>query len=123
MLAAWEPGRSVASSLTQTIICGLLMVPAVWLTIRWLQQGIWANEGGILVRNIFSSGRFYWSEITAFARPARYGKLWNPGLVIELTGGRRFYANLFQAGPFNRVTFADDVIGQLRELHQRYTSG
>jgi hypothetical protein len=44
------------------------------------------------------------------------------GLQVCLRDGRTVYAFLYSAGPFNRQTFADDVLDELEDLRRRMTA-
>ena len=102
------------------IVWSVLAVIVFIIMIRWFRMGILATPSRLIVRNVFKTFRIPWADITGFERPASYGLWRNAGLQIRLQDGSTRYAALYAAGPFNRPTFAEGVLDELRQLHERF---
>lgn len=102
---------------------GMIAVVSLAVSVGWLRKGILATSSGVTVRNLVRRVHVPWDQIERFERPARYGAMRRTGLQIHRRDGVIVYASLYSAGPFNRPTFADDVLAELEILRRRMTAG
>jgi Bacterial PH domain len=93
---------------------------SAWVMVGVARQGIFCDERGVTVRNVFRRYEMAWSEIETIEPPVRYGALRNAGIGFRLRGGRHVNAALYSAGPLNRRGFADDTLSVLREELARH---
>jgi hypothetical protein len=119
-VSSWNTETSALQSIVLSSLCALVGIPTVWLMARVLRQGIFVDSSGLLVRNVFRVQRVAWSDVKGFEGPARYGRIKDAGIQIELNDGRTMYANLFSLGPFHRSSHFDNILRQLRELQAQH---
>jgi hypothetical protein len=105
------------AGLGQQIAVTPLALLALWITVGVARQGIWTDNHGVKIRNVFRKYRLRWDEIERIEPPRPYGAPRNAGIGFRLHDGRRINAALYSAGPINRPTFADDVVDALRRQH------
>jgi hypothetical protein len=102
------------------VFYGLIAVASLFLMVKVARMGIFANEAGLTVRNVFRNQRAMWSEIAGFERPTAYGPLRRTGLKVVLRERPAIFASLYSAGPLNRPGFADETIARLESLRIEY---
>lgn len=123
--SAYEGGYYASDSAYVTgsrIAYGLLAISALVLMVGILRMGIIADPNTLLVRNLVKRHALRWDEIESFRRPAPYGRYRRFGVQIVLRSGQVVYGSLYGAGPFNRPSFADDVIHKLEALRREFSS-
>lgn len=113
-------GPDSGFALGSRIFYGVMAAASLFVGIRWFRMGIFVTPTQVVVRNVFSTARLSWSEITGFGKPPPYGALRKAGLLIRLRDGTTVSATLFGSGMFNRATFADALIADLHELQEQY---
>lgn len=102
------------------VFSAVFAVASLFLMVKVARMGIFADEGGLTVRNIFNTQRAAWNEIVGFERPARYGGLRRTGLKVVLRDRPPIFASLYSAGPYNKAGFADETLARLESLRVRY---
>lgn len=95
---------------------------SAFLLVKVVRMGMFTDEDGLTVRNLWRTHRVAWDAIAGIERPARYGTFRNTGIKIGLTDGSTVYASLYSAGPLNRPGFADETIAELERLRAVYTA-
>lgn len=105
-------------SLGQRVALAPLAAASLYLMVGILRQGVFVSQKGLRIRNVFRSYEADWNEIDRIEAPPAYGRARNTGIGFVLRDGRRLNAGLFGAGPFNRSTFADPVLEELRAMHR-----
>lgn len=99
---------------------GLMAVGSIVLVVLVLRMGLFATPSQLVVRNLIHRHAIRWDEIESFRPPVPYGAWRGTGLQILLRTGVTVHASLYSRGPFNRATFADEVIEELEAMKQRY---
>jgi hypothetical protein len=120
-LIAAGPNGTETPSLLQQLVCGVLSAGTLLLIIGVLRQGVWIDDQGIRIRNVFRAYRASWQEVKAIDPPPSYGALRNAGIQIVLRDGRRLNAALYSEGRINTSGFADPVVEALRLAHRQAT--
>jgi hypothetical protein len=92
-----------------------------WTTVGIFRSGIFTDRTGIRVRNVIRTYEARWPDVRSIKAPARYGGWRNSGIQFLLFDGGVINAALYSAGPLNRPTFADGVLGELRAEHERWS--
>jgi hypothetical protein len=103
------------------VFYGLIVVVSLFLVVRVARMGIFADDDGLTIRNVFNSHRVAWEEIARFERPAAHGAFRNTGLRVVMRKGPPVYAALYSAGPFNKRDFADHTVARLEALRSKYS--
>lgn len=102
---------------------GIVALISFVLLVRIVRLGIFVNEDGVLVRNLFRTPFVAWPEIARFGRPAGYGLWRKTGLTVVRIDGTAVYAWLYSPGPFNGPNFARSVIEELESLRPQNLDG
>lgn len=119
----WEDsyyGSDSGFAIGSRIFYGAIALSSAFVIVRWFRSGIFATRSGLIVRNLFKTFRISWDEVAGFRRPARYGRMRNAGLGICLRDGSTRFSSLYAAGPFNKESFADEVLERLSEIHAHF---
>lgn len=95
---------------------GVMALASLFLMVKVARMGIFADQDGLTIRNVFRTYRVDWEEIVGVERPARYGAFRRTGLEIAVRDRPPIFASLFSAGPLNRPGFADETIARLESL-------
>lgn len=95
---------------------GTMALVSIFLMIRIARMGIFADDTGLTIRNVFRTHRVEWGEVLGFERPATYGRMRRAGLKVMLRDRPPVYVVLYSAGPFNKAGFADETIARLESL-------
>lgn len=104
------------TGLASRFVYGAIGVCGLVVPYRILRSGIFVDENGLRVRNILRGTQIPWANIKYFARPDPCGDIFRTGLQIRCIENEIHYAGLYSPGPYNRESFADDVIRQLSQL-------
>jgi Bacterial PH domain len=119
MFASDGPGPP---SIGQRLFNGPLLLVTLWILIGIVRQGVFVEQDGLRVRNIFRTYRLDWDDIDRIDPPRKYGVLRNTGIQFSLRDGHNVSAALYAAGPLNRSTFADETVNDLRHLLAEHRS-